>query len=645
MFAGLAIAASTLLNATLPAVADDSRLCSKPPTHEVGIAACTRVIRSGRLSGRNLSVAYRNRGVFRYDSGDRDGAIADFSSAIKLQSNEAFYHLYRGVALSENGDIDRALADINKAIQLNPKIGMAYIVRGDVLVAKGKYDPAIADFDKAIKLAPKSEVAYVSRANVWAIRHDRERAMADLDHAIALNPKQAVAYSNRGSLWQEKGELDRALADLDRAILLNPKKANQYANRGIVWRLKGDLDRALADQNKAVSLATTERFAGVYFVRAETHRYRGELTAAMADIDEALRRKPDYVPAMVQRGLVFEKQGDFQAARVEFERAVRTPGRGLSEVESSEARKTARARLAALDSGAPQPVIPAAPKKAASAHSIPTPKLAAPLVSDPVAPAIAQATAVKQGRRVALVIGNSAYTAVSALTNPRRDANAVAAALRNIGFEVVKVANDASRETLINALRSFANEAEKADWAVVYYAGHGIEVNGVNYLIPVNAKLAVDRDVRFEAIPLDQVTTSVEGARKLKLIILDACRDNPFTPRMRKTAAPGPIASVTTAGSKLGTRSVGRGLAEVKVSTGSLVVYAAKHGQVALDGEDGNSPFAIALIQRIATPGVEINKIFRLVRDDVMEATAGRQEPFTYGSLPGREDFFFVARK
>ena len=146
-------------------------------------------------------------------------------------------------------------------------------------------------------------------------------------------------------------------------------------------------------------------------------------------------------------------------------------------------------------------------------------------------------------------------------------------------------------------------------------------------------------------MPLEQVTAAVEGAKKLKLILLDACRDNPFAPQMRHdgaaqvaVAAPGPAGAVTR------TRSISRGLGEVKVSGATLVVYAAKHGQTALDGEGGNSPFAVAFAQRIATPNVEINKLFRLVRDDVMEATAGRQEPYTYGSLPGREDFFFVAK-
>jgi uncharacterized caspase-like protein len=126
--------------------------------------------------------------------------------------------------------------------------------------------------------------------------------------------------------------------------------------------------------------------------------------------------------------------------------------------------------------------------------------------------------------------------------------------------------------------------------------------------------------------------------------VLDACRDNPFAPQMRVTAAPMAVAVPSTAGGAVGTRSIGRGLGEVKVSGATLVVYAAKHGQTALDGQGKNSPFAIAMVQRLATPNVEINKLFRLVRDDVMEATAGRQEPYTYGSLPGREDFCFVQK-
>jgi uncharacterized caspase-like protein len=326
--------------------------------------------------------------------------------------------------------------------------------------------------------------------------------------------------------------------------------------------------------------------------------------------------------------------GDLSRARSEFERTLASQD-PVREDLNILALETARARLAAFDSGAAQPAIPASMPKAVSATSIPTLPVTIPV--------IAPSKTGDQGRRIALVIGNSAYQNVPALPNPMKDSTAIAATLRNIGFDVMTV-NDATREKMVDSLRNFANEAEKSDWALVYYAGHGMEVGGVNYLVPVDAKLAVDRDIQYEAVPLSQVLNAADAARKIKLVMLDACRDNPFKPR--RTAAPEVAAAgLSTAGAPITTRSTnGRGLAEVKVAGATLVVYAAKDGQVALDGDGDNSPFAVAIVQRVATPGVEINKIFRLVRDDVMEATAGRQEPYTYGSLPGKEDFFFIAK-
>ena len=228
--------------------------------------------------------------------------------------------------------------------------------------------------------------------------------------------------------------------------------------------------------------------------------------------------------------------------------------------------------------------------------------------------------------RIALVIGNAAYAAVPRLANPAQDAERMARTLRAAGFGTVTLVPDATRAEMIAALNRFSEEAERADWAVVYFAGHGVEVGGMNYLVPVDARMKADRDIGDEAVPLDRVLSAIEGARKLRLVILDACRDNPFLGTMRRTLA---------------TRSVGRGLARIEPDGGTLVAYAAKHGQTALDGEGANSPFVQALSGRIATPGLEINKLFRLVRDDVLAATGRRQEPFVYGSLPG-DDFFFV---
>jgi uncharacterized caspase-like protein len=180
---------------------------------------------------------------------------------------------------------------------------------------------------------------------------------------------------------------------------------------------------------------------------------------------------------------------------------------------------------------------------------------------------------------------------------------------------------------------------------MVFYAGHGVEVGGVNYLVPVDARLGTYRDVDVDGVSLDQVMEAIGPAGKLKLVLLDACRDNPFLAPASATAALGNAPfRVDAAPASLARRSIGRGLGEITVQSGTLIAFAAKHGQTALDGESGNSPFTVALVQRIATPAVEINRLFRLMRDDVMEATAGRQEPFTYGSLSGREDFFFVQR-
>jgi tetratricopeptide (TPR) repeat protein len=549
----------------------------------------------------------------------------------------------RGTGWAAKNDFARAIMDFDESLRLNPKNLVALSNRGAAWVLKGEPARAIADLDAVIGLNPKNPVSFSARGALWRQLKEFDKSIADLDEAIRLDPKQSQAYNNRALTWKAAGDYDRAIADLDEAIRLNPADEKAYGNRGDLWRLKGDLGRTIADLDVQIRMQPKDSFG--YRLRGDAYRYKGDLDQAISDYNAALKIEPDDIATFTGRGLAYEKAGDLVHAREDFKRAL-TSSDQLRMDSNRAALDTARSRLAAYDSGDAQPKIPAAPTRVTSETSIPTPAAAAPILTNAV-PAPATQAAANQGRRIALVIGNSAYKNVAALANPQKDASAVATSLRNIGFETVTLAIDATREKLIDGLRAFADEAEKADWAIVYYAGHGIEVNGQNFLIPTDAKLATDRDVQFEAIPLDQVMAALEGAKKLKLVLLDACRDNPFAPQMRKTTAPAPVAVSATpaAGGSAGSRSIGRGLGEVKVQGASLVVFAAKHGETALDGEGGNSPFAIAFVQRIATPGVEINKIFRLVRDDVMEAAAGRQEPYTYGSLPGKEDFFFVAGK
>jgi tetratricopeptide (TPR) repeat protein len=577
--------------------------CMKSQDHDRGIAACTRVIDAPQSTPRQRFVATAYRCTQRSDKYDYAGALPDCEEATRLDPHEAMAWNNLGYVRRSLGDLDGAIAALDTAISIDPKLVLALQNRADALDETGKLDRALADFDTALRL----------QSNQWHL------------------------YNDRATVWRDHGDYDRAFADFSRAIALEPKAAKAYAGRGEVWRLKGDLVRALQDQDRAIEIAP--KLSVGYIHRGDTYRYMGSFDRALADYDHAAEIVPDFTPASTGRGLTYEKMGDLARAKAEFEKALSSTWQDKSDI-SGKSLETARAHLAALESGVAPPTIPAAPAQVTSETSIPTPQAVVPTAIAPHA---------RQGRRVALVIGNSTYRNVPALANPERDASAIAATLRAVGFDTVTLETNDTREKMVDALRNFAGLADGADWAVVYYAGHGIEIGGINYLIPTDAKFATDRDVQFEAIPFDQVMASLEGAKKLKLVLLDACRDNPFAPQMRRTAPPEAVAMSTTAGSStagapVGTRSIGRGLGEVKVSGATLVVFAAKQGQVALDGEGGDSPFAVAVVQRIATPGVEINKMFRLVRDDVMEATAGRQEPYTYGSLPGREDFFFVQR-
>ncbi len=621
----------------------DRAECKESTDPDRRIAACTRLLASSRDPHDRISFL-NDRGRAWGDKENYDEARADFDEAIRIDPKwpkVAAVYQNRANTWFWQRDFDRAIADYSEAIRLDPKYFYAWQARGQMWLNRGFPDRAISDFNVALKLYPNWTMVLEGRARAWQAKRDFNRAMTDFNEIIRIAPKYAEGYSFRAALWRDLGDLDRAIADESKAIEIAAantgwaysymEEANAYASRGEYWRLKGDLDQAIADQDQAIKLNPEGSLAQIR--RGDTLRYKGEFAAALASYDAALRHSRDDVAAIVGRALTFERMGDPQRARSEFERVLASPFQARVGVYG-QAVETARARLAALDSGASLPVIPPAPAKS-TATSIPTPQLTMPSVVSKTA---------SRDRRVALVIGNSGYTNVPALSNPQHDADAMAAMLRAIGFDKVTLANNVTRDQMVEALRAFAGEAEKADWAVVYYAGHGMEMSGVNYLVPVDARVAADRDAQTAAVPLDQVMVSVEGAKKLRLILLDACRDNPFAPLISRTTASVSAAAPSSAGGVVGSRSIGRGLGEVKVIGATLVVYAAKHGEVALDGEGANSPFAIAVVQRLPTPGVEINKLFRLVRDDVMEATAGRQEPYTYGSLPGREDFFFVAR-
>ena len=231
--------------------------------------------------------------------------------------------------------------------------------------------------------------------------------------------------------------------------------------------------------------------------------------------------------------------------------------------------------------------------------------------------------------RVALVIGMADYTSVVKLDNTLNDARGISETLEGIGFQVTTLL-DTSAADLRTAVDEFAFRAETADLALIYYAGHGVEVSGENFLIPVDADVSSNQDILRQGVSLKQLLASVESARKMRIVILDSCRDNPFGDALT-------LANLEeTAQVVEQTRSIGSvGMAAPSPDRGTMVAFAAKDGERALDGAGRHSPFAEALMANLVQPDLEISLMFRKVRDQVLEATGNQQEPHTYGSLSG----------
>jgi tetratricopeptide (TPR) repeat protein len=469
------------------------------------------------------------------------------------------------------------------------EVANALRVRGIALRQKGELDRAIADFDQAIKIDPQDARFYNSRGIALRMKNDLDRAIADHDKAIQLDPKRAVFYSERGIDFRQKGDLDRAIAEHTRAIGIDPKLAFAYNNRGFAWRQKGDLDRALADYDQAIKL--NPKHFNALGNRASVWRAKGDINRAIADLDQAIKTNPKAVAGYVDRGRAYESRNDRERAIADFKAALALPA---IEERGKRAQDTARTRLALLT----------------AADSAPTP-------SAPASTPGAQGP----GSRVALVIGNGAYVNAGALPNPANDARAVARVLREIGFDVAEGVNldHRSQERLV---RDFLRKAANARVALLFYAGHGMQVEGKNFLVPVDAKLTARTDLPFETLELDKILAGLDDESRTNILILDACRDNPLAKNFARTASR--------------SASSPAGLAPVSsVGSGTLIAYATAPDQVALDGDAGNSPFTAALVKHLRTPGLEVRQMLTRVRAEVIAATQRKQVPWDNSSLLG----------
>jgi len=240
--------------------------------------------------------------------------------------------------------------------------------------------------------------------------------------------------------------------------------------------------------------------------------------------------------------------------------------------------------------------------------------------------AAAATAAAEPEKRVAFVVGNGAYRHVSVLRNAPFDAADMTAKLKALGFETFGGA-DLDRAALVKALVAFGRAAERADVAVVFYAGHGVQVNGQNYLVPVDAQVEYEAELDVSLVPLELAMQQLRRGSRVNIVMLDACRDNPFAANLART---------------MGTRSagaLGRGLSRVPAVSGTFVAYATQPDNVALDGDGRNSPFTAALLKHIEQPGLSISDLMIEVRNEVMQATNGKQVPWDSSSLTGRFSF------
>jgi tetratricopeptide (TPR) repeat protein len=641
-----------------PARSDDAATC-RTWTGQEALAACTRMIASNSLRGDDLAQAYLWRGITHSrNTGDWDRAIADFSEAIRLGTKDAGAYAGRAGAYIRKGEIDRALTDLNQALALDPKhpgvrnvfayyylkkgdhgraltevnesirLAPRYLyavsTRGDIYEAKGEFNNALVDFRNALGLDPdkkqrggryaadsitrvegklfaaagadwatcqrapnledgiaactrlisakKLGEADLAQAYVWrAVGVGRYRggvdlAIADYDEALRRDPKIVTAYAGRGGSYVRKGKLDLARRDLDEGLKLDPNHSGVHNGLGNYYLAKGDYGSAIAEFNTAIRIAP--QYLYPYRFRAEAYENRGDLAAALADYRVALSLDPSK-----------QQLGGKEAAE------------GIARVEQKVGAAADKSKVAAIE-----------------------PKASDTTVLEPKVGAL--------GHRVALVIGNSKYRYANPLPNPANDAADISQILRKLGFDVIEGLN-LDRRGMEDKIRAFGRKLEAgADLAVLFYAGHGMQVGGRNYLIPVDAKLERSGDLTLDTIELGQILAQMEAEKRVNLVFLDACRDNPLARSFARS---------------LGTRSasVGAGLAPVQGAIGTMIAYATQPDNVALDGDGRNSPFTTALLKYIATPKLEIGTIMKRVRADVIATTREKQVPWDHSSLVG----------
>ena len=492
--------------------------------------------------------------------------VAAALTVLALLSAPAFADAVAPTACDTSTDPDEKIAACTASIlsgrYSGNRLAIAYNNRGFAYSTKGDDDRAIQDYSDAISQWKDFDWAYINRGVSYSRKGDQVRAIRDFNEAIRLKSRDLdEVYFLRGIAHCRKGDYDRGIKDFNEAIRLTPNNADAYSNRGAAYIYKGDYDRGIIDFNEAIRLKPD--YADAYNNRGVAYAYKGDYDRAIEDFSRAISNPKYSTPAeaYANRGYAWFKKGTLP----DLERAIADIGQALKIDPKLD---TAKSDLA--DARAARDAL------------------------------IAQAKAQKTGRRIALVIGNSTYANAGPLPNAINDAREVAGALKALGYEIFGYdKTNFTKAALEREIAEFRKAAVGSTAAIIWYSGHGqmmVEKDNPNirdWIIPVDASIKTDADVAGNAISLDALTISVRAAKKLRLVVVDACRDNSFF---------------------TGTRGVERFLDPTKLD-GVVVVYSTSPGDVARDGPSGgNSPFAKAFIDSVkAKPGSDVRLLFSAV--------------------------------
>ncbi len=579
------------------------------------IAACTSVLQSKSASAEQRAYAF----YFR--------ALNHFLEATRLAIAEM-----KPIAAGDASrrEVNSALEDLAACIATAPALDPhPFSLRATIETVLEQFDRALDDLEHAIRADPTVSSHYVQRALILE-RLDRfSQARADLDAAVKLDPKNQNAWINRAMLWARYGDVERAFADYSQAEAAGGSQTwYALSGRAKLAVSLGEPVRGFADWTKAAETSPLPMLAAQFHVRAGNlaRDYLKDFDKAQRSYARALSVLPSHADALIQRGIAFERANRLDDAANDYRKAGdMTRGNPLEKSIYD----YSIFRLQVLQA-----------RRSRKAGDPPLPPNINVLSRSP------QDIGASRGRRIALVLGNAAYEHVTPLMNSDRDAESVGAALSESGFARVTVATNLDRSQMDGALQQFAREAAAADWAIIYYAGHGVEIDGINYAIPVDASMDTLREAPSHAVSIGQMIAAVDPARNLHLVVLDACRDDPFVQEAhRKTSSKRALDKAADAALDpliARRKEIGGGLAGVQLTElNTVALFSTQPGKVTLDGDELNSPFTRAFVSNLPTPNLDLRQFFERVKQNVADGTQGRQRPAINGKLREGERFIF----